>query len=119
MPDSFAGSSSVALGFGTGGDITNKGDAFLFVAGQGYRQRWRSEHRRVRHVLHWRRPGTVWATDFAESPCRTDGLYPYVLAVRDLASGQQLLWQPVLALTAQVVLAELPWLFALHGAPGC
>src|SRR5262245_39393569 len=32
----------------------------------------------------------------ADSPVETaiDGLYPYLLAVRDLASGQQLLWLP-------------------------
>jgi hypothetical protein len=37
--------------------------------------------------------------------------------VRDLASGQQLLWCPVPALTAEVLLLELPLLFARHGAP--
>jgi len=68
-------------------------------------------------VLHWQRPGAVWALDFAEAPHAIDGIYPYLLAVRDLASGRQLLWQPVRAQTTAVVLAELRLLFALHGAP--
>jgi hypothetical protein len=55
--------------------------------------------------------------DFAHAPHRIDGVYPYLLAVRDLASGQQLLWQPVHACTAEVVLAELSLLLAMHGAP--
>jgi len=84
---------------------------------QAYRRRWRAEHPRLLHVLHWQRPGTVWAMDFAEAPRAIDGVQEYLLAVRDLASGQQLLWQPVAAPTAEVVLAELPWLFARHGAP--
>jgi transposase InsO family protein len=82
-----------------------------------YRRRWRADHPRLLHVLHWQRPGTVWAMDFAEAPTLIDGCFAYLLAVRDLASGQQLLWQPVAAPTAAVVLAELPLLFALHGAP--
>jgi hypothetical protein len=82
-----------------------------------YRRRWRQDNLRLVHVLDWQRPGTVWAMDFAEAPCAIDGLYPYLLAVRDLGSGQQLLWQPVAASTVQAVLAELPGLFALYGAP--
>ena len=82
-----------------------------------YRRCWRADHPRLVHVLDWRRPGTVWAMDFAEAPVAIDDRYRYLLAVRDLASGQQLLWQPVDAPTAEVVLAELSGLFALHGAP--
>jgi transposase-like protein len=82
-----------------------------------YRRCWRAANRRLLHVLTWRRPGSVWAADFAQAPCLIDGRYSYLLAVRDLASGQQLLWQPVAALTAEALLAELPLLFALHGAP--
>jgi hypothetical protein len=68
-------------------------------------------------VLHWLRPGTVWALDFAEAPSWIDDRYPYLLAVRDLASGQQLLWQPVEATTAAVVTRELQPLFLAYGAP--
>ena len=84
---------------------------------KAYRACWRAAHPRLLHVLHWQKPGTTWAMDFAEAPCLIDGKYPYLLAVRDLASGQQLLWQPVAHLTAEVVQAELAVLFALHGAP--
>jgi transposase InsO family protein len=82
-----------------------------------YRRRWRAAHPRLLHVLHWQRPGAVWAMDFAEAPIPIDGCFEHLLAVRDLASGRQLLWQPVAAPTAAVVLGELPLLFALHGAP--
>jgi transposase InsO family protein len=82
-----------------------------------YRESWRQQHRRPLHVLHWQRPGTVWAMDFAEAPALIDGSYPYLLAVRDLASGKQLLWRPVLATTAEVVRAELTPLFGAFGAP--
>jgi hypothetical protein len=82
-----------------------------------YRRRWRAANRRLLRVLHWQKPGTVWAADFAQAPCLIDGRYRYLLAVRDLASGQQLLWQPVADLTAETLLNELPLLFALYGAP--
>jgi transposase InsO family protein len=91
--------------------------AALDRALKGYRTDWRAANRRLLNVLHWQRPGTVWAMDFAEAPCLIDGRYRYLLAVRDLASGFQLLWQPVVAPTATVVLAELELQFALHGAP--
>ena len=77
------------------------------------------------HVLHWQQPGRVWAIDFAEpsllgaswSLAPVDGLYPYVLAVRDLASGYQLAWQPIAEATAETTQAALAHLFAVHGAP--
>lgn len=84
---------------------------------KGYRGQWRAENRRSLHVLHWQRPGTVWAMDFAKVPSLIDGIYPYLLAVRDLASGKQLLWKPVMAESAQVVMAELAPLFMAYGAP--
>jgi hypothetical protein len=40
-----------------------------------------------------------------------------VLAVRDLASGVMLAWQPLPALTEEVTRAALGYLFALHGPP--
>jgi len=82
-----------------------------------YREVWRKQHESYQHVLHWQRSGTVWAMDFSESPRPIDGVYPYLLAVRDLASGQQLLWQPVATMTAEVAMAELTMLFTIHGAP--
>src|SRR4029077_15745790 len=82
-----------------------------------YRQVWRFQHRRAPHVLRWLRPGTVWAMDFAEPPRPIDGRFDYLLAVRDLASGRQLLWRPVEAENAEVVIRELTPLFMSHGAP--
>jgi transposase InsO family protein len=82
-----------------------------------YRRLWRAANARGIHRLEWTRPGTVWAMDFAQAPTAIDGRYPYLLAVRDLASGQQLLWEPVPALTATVTMTWLRWLFLVHGAP--
>jgi len=84
---------------------------------KGYRQRWQADNQRLVHVLHWQCPGTVWAIDFAQAPSLIDGCYEYVLVVRDLASGQTLLWRPVAAPTADIVVAELRWLFTWHGPP--
>lgn len=82
-----------------------------------YRRCWRRRHQQLLHVLRWTTPGTVWAMDFAEAPNPIDGIHPYLFAVRDLASGQQLLWLPVSAPTADVVVVALRSLFAWHGAP--
>jgi transposase InsO family protein len=82
-----------------------------------YRRVWKLHHHQTQHVLHWQVPGSVWAMDFAEAPSASDALYPYLLAVRDLASGYTLLWLPVRDLTVQSVLPHLASLFALHGAP--
>jgi len=69
------------------------------------------------HILHWRRPGTVWAIDFAEPPLSIEGSFDYLLAVRDLASGMQLLWLPVTDETARTAMAGLEALFRQHGPP--
>ena len=90
-----------------------------------YRAVYRVRHAPRQRVLHWQTPGRVWAADFTE-PSRYGlaptlppiaGLYPYVLAVRDLASGCMLAWQALPAMTEQVARAALGRLFALHGAP--
>ncbi len=82
-----------------------------------YRRAWRARHRQTVYKLHWQVVGSVWAIDFTEAPQPIDGIYPYVLAVRDLASGQQLLWQPVAATTTAVTREALAWLVATYGAP--
>jgi hypothetical protein len=84
---------------------------------RGYRHLWALAHPCESTVLHWHRPGTAWAADFSKAAEPIDGVYPYVLAVRDLASGLQLCWQPVPALTAAVAWAELEVLFTIHGSP--
>ena len=82
-----------------------------------YRIVWQKRHHHAPHTLHWQTPGTVWAIDFSEAPQPIDGLFPYILAVRDLASHEQLLWRPVSSLTADDTIAGLASLFALHGPP--
>jgi transposase InsO family protein len=82
-----------------------------------FRHLWIGQHPRECNVLHWHQVGTVWAMDFTKVKCPIDGIYPYVLAVRDLASGLQLAWQPVLDLEATTAQAELEVLFTIHGAP--
>jgi hypothetical protein len=69
------------------------------------------------HSLTWTRPGTVWAIDFAQPPAPVDGVFTRLLAVRDLASGLQLLWLPVEAETADAAADALAALFAEHGPP--
>lgn len=82
-----------------------------------YRRVWRRRQRRLLHILHWRRPGTVWAIDFAEPPLPIEGSFEYLLAVRDLASGMQLPWLPVADQTAQTTIAALEAMFRQHGPP--
>lgn len=68
-------------------------------------------------ALQWTTVGAVWAVDFTEAPCRIDGTYPYILAVRDLASGQQLLALPTRDQSAATVCQALASLLAQHGRP--
>jgi transposase InsO family protein len=82
-----------------------------------YRRVWRQRYHECLHVLRWPLPGAVWAMDFAEAPQPIDGLYRYLLAVRDLASGQQLLWLPLATATARETIPALEPLFLLHGPP--
>ena len=69
------------------------------------------------HELIWHQPGSVWAMDHAEPPLWIDGVYPHILAVRDLASGQQLGWLPVFTETAAETMDVLRALFIEHGPP--
>jgi putative transposase len=82
-----------------------------------YRRVLRRRYHECLHVLHWTTPGSVWAMDFTQAPTWIDGQLRYLLAVRDLASGQQLLWQPALAQDARETTQALALLFALWGPP--
>jgi transposase InsO family protein len=82
-----------------------------------YRRVWRARHQQPLHVLTWTTPGTVWAMDFAEAPTVIDGVGAYLLAVRDLASGRQLLWQPVRDATAAAAAEALAGLLVVLGPP--
>lgn len=68
-------------------------------------------------ALRWLKPGTVWAMDFQEPGCPVDGRYPFVMAVRDLASGKQLEWGGLPDKTSKSVMDILTALFEKHGAP--
>jgi transposase InsO family protein len=76
--------------------------------------RWR---RRQLARLEWTRPGRVWAIDHAEPPLTMEHKYHYILAVRDLASGVQLAWQPIRRADVQTTVLVLSRLFAEHGPP--
>jgi transposase InsO family protein len=82
-----------------------------------YRQQFQAGHRQMIETLRWQRPGTVWAIDHSEPPRPIDGCYPQILAVRDLASGMQLAWTPVLDATAAEALSILESLVQSHGPP--
>jgi hypothetical protein len=84
---------------------------------QRYRRVWRERNREPLRVLHWPVAGRVWAIDYAEPPSPIDGQWNCLLAVRDLASGMQLLWLPVEAATGANAASALNALFAEHGAP--
>lgn len=76
--------------------------------------RWR---RRRLARLEWTRPGSVWAIDHAQPPLAIAGKYDHLLAVRDLASGQQLGWEPIRQADAATSVEVLARLFAEHGPP--
>jgi transposase InsO family protein len=82
-----------------------------------YRRVFRQRSRLLIRRLHWTRPGAVWALDFAEPPQPVDGHFARLLAVRDLASGAQLLWLPVADESAETAVAALLALFREHAAP--
>ena len=84
----------------------------------GFRQEGRCQHRQVLQELHWSTPGAVWAIDFHGPRAQpVDSRFPYLLAVRDLASGLVLLWLAVADATARSTVAALEMLFFVHGAP--
>src|SRR5262249_13604236 len=92
---------------------------------QRYRRVCTARWQEPARVLHWPVVGRVWAMDFAQPTCRgqdyglppIDGPYPYLLAVRDLASGYQLAWLPMTAATADLACEALARLFAVYGPP--
>jgi transposase InsO family protein len=83
------------------------------------RFRWhcRKQGQRLLHVLHWHWPGAVWAMDHVQPSQAIDGRWPYVLSIRDLSSGCQLAWLPVLGETSDATVEALQWLLLEHGPP--
>ena len=82
-----------------------------------YRRVWQRRYARHGFELTWHHAGTVWAIDFTQPLEPIDGVFPYLLAIRDLASHCQLAWRPVCGETAEDVLPVLRELFAEHGPP--
>jgi hypothetical protein len=82
-----------------------------------YRRVWRRRYRRWGFELTWHGPGVVWAMDHSQAREPVDGCYPYLFAVRDLASHRQLAWYPVMTQRAEEVIPILRELFAQHGPP--
>lgn len=81
------------------------------------RRVWQYQNQRLIHRLRWHHPGTVWAMDHVQPDQPIDGLYPYALSVRDVASHYQLAWQPVPDVGAETTIAVLAPLFWEHGPP--
>jgi hypothetical protein len=82
-----------------------------------FRRVWQYENQRLVHRLRWHHPGTVWAVDHVQPDQPIDGIYPYALSVRDLASHYQLAWKPVPDMGAETTIAVLASLFWEHGPP--
>jgi len=82
-----------------------------------YRLEFRYGNRLIMLGLRWSGPGRVWAMDLAEPPEPIDGIFRYILIVRDLASGCVLLWLPIASREGKTVLRALKYVFHLYGAP--
>jgi transposase InsO family protein len=82
-----------------------------------YRRVWRWRYRQHGFRLEWHQPGRVWAIDFSEALYPIDGVYPYLFAVRDLASHEQLAWHPLRSPSAAEALVVLLDLFVHYGPP--
>jgi hypothetical protein len=82
-----------------------------------FRRVWRYQNQRLVHRLRWHHPGTVWAVDHVQPDRPIDGIYPYALSVRDLASHYHLAWQPVFDTGAETTIAVLASLSWEHGPP--
>jgi transposase InsO family protein len=82
-----------------------------------YRRAWRRKRRLLAPALHWARPGAVLAIDFSEPPRPVEGAFGRMLALRDLASGAQLLWLPVADESSRAAVDGLALAFRQHGAP--
>ncbi len=82
-----------------------------------YRKVWQTRYAQHGFELTWHHAGAVWAIDFTKPREPIDGVFPYLLAIRDLASHCQLAWRPVRSESVADVLPTLRELFAEHGLP--
>ena len=65
----------------------------------------------------WTTPGTVWAADVWKPDAPVDGEFPYILDVRDLASGHIIASEPLHRADAESVGAVFERLYRHLGAP--
>ena len=77
-----------------------------------YREHVRSCSPKEQLRLQWTQPGTVWATDHSHAPTQKLA----ILACRDLASHQQLIWTPCRE-TARATVENMEECFREQGAP--
>lgn len=82
-----------------------------------YRKVWRWKNRYLILALRWCCVGAVWAMDYTQPDDPIEGRYTYLLMVRDLASGRQLMSLPVEFQSMEDVVAKLTYLVECHGAP--
>ena len=82
-----------------------------------YRNLYQKKNNVIVHALSWKFAGAVWAMDFTEPPTPVDGIYRYIFAVRDMASGKQLLTLPVPDKGAKTARDALTSLFKQYKAP--
>ena len=82
-----------------------------------YRRVWRRRYRRSGYRLFWHVPGRVWAIDHSRAAHCVDGVYRQIFAVRDVASHNQLAWEPVRSTGAEEIRPILWALFTQHGPP--
>ena len=82
-----------------------------------YRRAWRRGEVRFVQALRWLVPGSVWAMDFSHPPLPVDGLFPRLLATRDLPSGNMLEVLPTPGEDAQTTCDLLRALIRRYGAP--
>ena len=72
---------------------------------------------RLVYALRWTRTGAVWAMDYTQPPKALEGIYKYILVVRDLASGELLWAMGVEHATAASTLLALRTLINWYGVP--
>lgn len=82
-----------------------------------YKRLYRKGCRALIYALRWMLPGAVWAMDWLQPEEPVDGIFKFVLAVRDLASGHILLTLPAQTKDAGTCAAALEALFKQHGPP--
>jgi len=82
-----------------------------------YRRLYRRNCRDLVYALRWTVPGTVWAIDWFEPALPVDGIYHYVLLVRDLASGETIEALPCHTKDGHMAADILAALFRQYGAP--